>query len=57
MLAFQDGRSHEILRTCCGGEPVVEVPEIADGQQKDADISGTVSESERSLASDVANSV
>lgn len=39
VLTFQDGRSHKIGRTCRSGEPVVEVPEVADDQQNDADIS------------------
>ena len=44
---FEDRRDHVIPRTRCSREPVVEVPQVADGQQHDADISSAAGESER----------
>lgn len=38
---FEDRRDHVIPRTHCSGEPMVEVPQVTDGQQNDTDISGT----------------
>lgn len=47
---FKDWGRHVVSRTCGGGEPMVEVPEVADDQQHNADISVTVGGSERSLS-------
>ena len=48
--AFQGGRDHVVDQTRGGREPIVEVPEVADSQEKDADISVVTSENELSPA-------
>ena len=47
VITLQDRRNHVIPRTCHNGEPMVEVAEVADGQQQDTNVSDTVDESER----------
>ena len=48
-LTFEDWRGHVVPRTCGSGEPMVEVPKVADGQQKHTDISVVTNEDKLTL--------